>query len=170
MAHTTTLAYWTTDSNLGELDSGETFSFALTVNGADRVKFISGTYPGTLTISGVTVTLHGTAQYFINDRDYEFTLRAYDGTQTGNSNRLKFRYEGAEKILSFTGTIPATTSASTTYLFLGGNNRSGGAGGALATTYMDGYIAEVLIWTRTLTATEIASVESYINAKWALGL
>ena len=86
MAHTTTLAYWTTDSNLGELDSGETFSFALTVNGADKVKFISGTYPGTLTISGVTVTLHGTAQYFINDRDYEFTLRAYDGVDITEQN------------------------------------------------------------------------------------
>ena len=56
------------------------------------------------------------------------------------------------------------------YFYFGGNNRSGGAGGALATTYMDGYIGEILIWTRTLTGSEIASVEYYLNQKWGLGL
>jgi hypothetical protein len=45
-----------------------------------------------------------------------------------------------------------------------------GGGNALASTYMDGYIGEVLIWTRALTASEITSVEYYINQKWALGL
>ena len=93
----------------------------------------------------------------------------FDGSQTGNANRQVFRYDQAAKTLTFTGTI-GTTTGSPAYWYFGGDNRSGAAGGALASTYMDGYIGEVLIWTRALSSSEITSVEAYINQKWGLGL
>ena len=93
----------------------------------------------------------------------------FDGSQTGNANRLQFKYDRTAQTLTFTGTIP-TTTPSNAYWFVGGDNRSGANGGALATTYMDGYIGEVLIWTRTLSGSEITSVEYYLNQKWGLGL
>lgn len=90
----------------------------------------------------------------------------FDGSQTGNANRLQFRYDKAGKALSFTGTIGATTGT-INYWFFGGNNRNVGA---TQGTYMSGYIGEVLIWTRALTTAETSSVELYLNQKWNLGL
>lgn len=89
----------------------------------------------------------------------------YDGTQTGNANRLQFRYDASPQTLTFTGTIPANTGAES-YMYFGGNNRAGGAGGALAGLFMDGYIGEVMIWTRALTASEQLNVEYYLSLKW----
>ena len=91
----------------------------------------------------------------------------FDGSQTGNANRLNFRYDRAAKTLTYTGTIPATTPSNSNW-FIGGDNR-GGAGGALSFKFMNGYIGEIMIWTRALTASEQASVELYLNTKWALG-
>lgn len=93
----------------------------------------------------------------------------YDGSLSGNSNRLKFRYDRTAETLSFSGTIGATTG-SPGYYYFGGNNRSGANGGVTASTYMTGHIGEVLIWTRALSASEQASVELYVNTKWNLGL
>lgn len=90
----------------------------------------------------------------------------FDGSQTGNANRLQFRYDNAAKTLTYTGTI-GTTTGTINYWFFGGNNRNVGA---TQGTYMNGYIGEVLMWTRALTATEIAQTETYLNTKWGLGL
>ena len=93
----------------------------------------------------------------------------FDGSQTGNANRQVFRYDNAAKTLTFTGTI-GTTTGTPNYWYFGGDNRSGAAGGALASTYMDGYIGEVMIWTRALSTAEQTTVESYLYQKWGLGL
>lgn len=90
----------------------------------------------------------------------------FDGSQTGNANRLQFRYDKAGKALTFSGTISANTG-SVNYFFFGGNNRNVGA---TQGTFMSGYIGEVMIWTRALTTAEQSSVELYLNTKWALGL
>ena len=111
---------------------------------------------GTVTITNDTTKFHMYGMIF-------------DGSQTGNANRQVFRYDQAAKTLTFTGTI-GTTTGSPAYWYFGGDNRSGAAGGALASTYMDGYIGEVLIWTRALSSAEVTSVEAYINQKWGLGL
>lgn len=146
-----------------------------------RPTTLSGAFPLTVTDTstgmwwngtnwsiGVTAGNRGTVTVTDDTTKFHIYGMVYDGTQTGNANRLKFRYDRVVKTLTFTGTIPATTG-SPAYFFFGGNNRSAGVGGATAGTYMDGYIGEVMIWTRTLSATEIASVELYLNQKWALG-
>lgn len=112
---------------------------------------------GTVTITNDTTKFHSYGLVF-------------DGSQTGNANRLQFRYDNAGKTLTFTGTI-GTTTGTPAYWFFGGDNRGAvGAGNALTGTYMDGYIGEVLIWTRFLSTSEIGAVEYYINQKWGLGL
>lgn len=90
----------------------------------------------------------------------------FNGAQTGNANRLQFRYDKAGKTLTYTGTI-GTTTGNVNYFFFGGNNRNVGA---TSNTYMNGYIGEVMIWARALSTSEIASVETYLNQKWGLGL
>lgn len=119
---------------------------------------------------GVTAGNRGTVTVTNDTAKFHMYGMIYDGNQTGNANRLQFRYDKASTTLSFTGTIPATTGANQDYMYFGGDNRSGAAGGALASTYMSGYIGEVLIWQRALTTAEQTTVEAYINTKWGLGL
>ena len=88
----------------------------------------------------------------------------YNGAATGNANRLQFRYDKAATTLTYTGTVTANTG-SINYFFFGGNNR---AVGDTAGTFMNGYIGEVLIWTRTLNSSEILAAETYIANKWAI--
>lgn len=108
---------------------------------------------GTVTLTNDTSKFHSYGMIF-------------DGSQTGNANRLKFRYNNASVALTYSGTIGATTGT-INYWFFGGNNRNVGA---TQGTFMSGYIGEVLIWTRALTALEQGQVEYYINNKWNLGL
>lgn len=124
---------------------------------------------GTNWTTGVTVGNSGTATVTNDTTKFHIYGLVYDGSQTGNANRLQFRYDKSSQSLTFAGTIPATTGAQS-YMYFGGDDRSGGNGGALSGTYMTGYIGEVLIWQRTLSSTEIGSVEYYINQKWGMGL
>lgn len=89
----------------------------------------------------------------------------YDGTQSSNATRLVLRYDRSPVSLSFTGTIPTTVTTAPAYLFAGGDDRNSGT---YKQTYMDGYIGEIMFWTRALTAAEITQVETYISTKWAI--
>lgn len=118
---------------------------------------------------GVTAGNRGTVSVTNDTNKFHIYGLVFDGSQSTNAGKLQFRYDLSGKTLTFTGTIPTTTSTPA-YMYFGGDNRSGGAGGALAGTYMDGYLGEVLIWTRTLSTAELGAVELYLNQKWALGL
>lgn len=102
-----------------------------------------------------------------NTTNYAYMGQIFDGTQTNanitlqNNARLKFRYNGVQQSLTFSTNANATTSASANVL----NVASDDAGNA---NYLNGYIGELLIWTRTLTFTEQLSVESYLSEKWAI--
>ena len=76
----------------------------------------------------------------------------FDGSQSGNSNRLKGYFDGVVQTLSFTGTIPATTSnnALVDTLRIGRYNSQG--------LWSTGDYAELGMWQSTLTAEEIASL------------
>lgn len=124
---------------------------------------------GTNWSTGVTAGNRGTVTLTNDTSKFHIYGMIFDGSQTGNANRLIFRYDRVIQTLSYTGTIP-TTTGSPAYFFFGGNNRASGTGGATAGTFMDGYIGEVLIWTRALTAAERASVELYLVTKWNLSI
>ena len=69
----------------------------------------------------------------------------YDGTQSGNSNRLKGYIDGVPQTLVYTGTIPAT-SGTTDSPFLIGN--TGGHNTA-------GYVSSIQVYNRALSDSEI---------------
>jgi hypothetical protein len=83
----------------------------------------------------------------------------FDGTQTGNANRLKLRLNSVDQSLTFTGTVPATTSASTNSIYVGcdsnGTNFS-----------VQGVGAVYIFIGDTLSAVEIQNVENLLTNTW----
>jgi|GEM_PF-3021313 len=73
----------------------------------------------------------------------------FDGTQTGDANRLKLYINGVQQTLSFSGTIPATTSSINTAPFM--------AGGEPSCCYLNGTIDEVRVWNTALSAGTITA-------------
>jgi hypothetical protein len=92
----------------------------------------------------------------------------FDGSQTNanvgiqNSLRLVYRYQKAQQVLTYSANVGTQTSNTASVMYIGGNNRNN------PKSYMDGYLGEVLMWTRALSAGEIAQVESYISTKWGI--
>lgn len=83
----------------------------------------------------------------ISTGTWTFVTAVFDGSLSGNSNRLKIYTNGNQQTLSFNGTIPATTSS-------GGSTYIGRAD----TSYFNGAIDEVRIYTRALSVTEIKAL------------
>lgn len=92
----------------------------------------------------------------------------FDGSLTNanvgvqNALRLIYRYNKAQQVLTYSSNVGTQTSNVATVMYIGGNNRTA------PRTYMDGYLGEVLMWSRALSAGEIAQVESYISTKWGI--
>jgi len=103
----------------------------------------------------------------INKDQFHIYGFVFDGTATGNANRLQFRYDKTIQTLNFTGTIGATTGTPS-YWFFGGDNRGSAINSTFTSKYMDGYMGEVMIWTRALARTELSLVENYLTQKWGL--
>ena len=109
--------------------------------------------------AGATFTLDATA--YPVDTNFHHIVLTFDGTQTGNANRLKARLDGADTPLTFSGTVGTTTSASASS-FYGGVDSTGNS------NYWIGDLGECLIFTRALTTSEILAVEQYLTTKWAV--
>lgn len=75
----------------------------------------------------------------------------YDGSQTGNANRLKFYVNNVQKTLTFAGTIPASLQNSTADFNLGK------FGGSL-TRYFGGDMDLAGLWSRALAETEVRAL------------
>lgn len=71
----------------------------------------------------------------------------YDGTQTGNANRLKVYVDKVQQTLTFTGTIDSTTPAGATGAFIVGDLGSNPS--------WDGLIDDLRVYTRALTQSDI---------------
>lgn len=84
---------------------------------------------------------------------------AFDGTQTTNAASLKYRYDKTDITLSFTGTVGDALGASNTTLYIGNANGA---------NFFTGDIAEFLVFTKALTATQLSNVENYLSTKWGL--
>lgn len=128
------------------LTSTDTAGFRILYNGTNwSCTAANGT--GTSTITGDTTKFH------------LFSL-LFDGTQTGNANRLKLRYDGTEQVLNFgVTTVGATTSATASYFYVGEDN---------ASNFFAGDVAELILYSRFVSATEIASVEQYMKTHWSI--
>lgn len=99
-----------------------------------------------------------TSNYSANTGFHLHTL-IFDGSQTGNANRLIYRVDGVQQTLDFGATtVDATTNASITYMYFGANHQPA--------NYMAGYIGEILIYTQTLSGSNLSNTESYVKTKW----
>ncbi len=83
-------------------------------------------------------------------------VMVFDGTQTGNANRLKLYKNGIQQALTFGGgvTIPATTSASNAGIFQIGAETNH----VTSNRYWDGFIDEIRVYNRPLGADEIVKL------------
>lgn len=108
---------------------------------------------GTASGTGITSLLG------LNTAYHYYTVR-YDGTASGNANRLKLRVDGGDKALGFTGTVGSSTSGSITKFNIGCD----GAG----SNFFDGQIAEIVMFTEALSSEDITDVEGYLTSRWGL--
>jgi len=118
---------------------------------------------------GHSVSNYGTVSLTDDTSKFHIYGLVYDGTQSTNAGKLTFIYDLYEKALTFTGTV-GTTTGTPSYWFFGGDNRGSAVNPTFTGQYMDGYIGEIMIWTRALTPSEQTAVEQYLNTKWRLGL
>ena len=95
-----------------------------------------------------------------NSTAWQYLTMVFDGTQTGNSNRLKGYINGSLLTLAFNGTIPTITGTVNTNLNIGAylpNNN-----------YSKGNIAQTSIYNRALSAAEI--LQNFNATKTRFGL
>lgn len=94
----------------------------------------------------------GTITYTI-PAGYFHYASIFDGTQTGNANRLKLFINGVQQTLTFTYTVPATTASPASPISRIGSYVSSPAG-----WYMQGSIANIAIFDKALTNADITSL------------
>jgi hypothetical protein len=75
-------------------------------------------------------------------------------------------WNGASSVFRLDGTTSAQSVGTVALSLL----TIGAAGASLATAnaWLDGFVAEIIIVGRSLTASEIAATETYLNTKWGL--
>lgn len=100
----------------------------------------------------------GTSSYATNTGFHIHTM-LFDGTQTGNANRLTYRVDSTTQSLNFGATtVGSTTNASISHMYFGANHTPA--------SYFAGYIGEILIYTQTLSGTNLTNTENYLKQKW----
>src|SRR6056300_1611706 len=93
------------------------------------------------------------------DTSFHIHTLKFDGSQSGNAARLVYRIDGSAETLTFTGTVGTTTSASNGTIFLGCDDSA---------EFLNGDIAEFLMFNKALSGAEMTGVESYLTTKWGL--
>jgi len=93
------------------------------------------------------------------DTSFHIHTLKFDGTQSDNATRLVYRIDKADTSLTFTGTVGATTSASNGTIFIGCDDGS---------EFLNGDVAEFLMFNKALSSAEITGVENYLSTKWGL--
>lgn len=84
----------------------------------------------------------------LNDTNWHHVALVFDGTLTGNANRVKGFVDGVQQVLSFAGTVPAQTPAMVTSFVVGEDGQGGG-------DFADGFVDDVRVYTRVLTTAEV---------------
>lgn len=117
--------------------------------------YISGSY-------GYVVAMASGSAFVSRSLDTNFHIHTlvFNGTQTGNSNRFKYRIDGIEQTLTFTTNVGTQTSAVIDAILLGTDAN-------LNNDFL-GHMGEVLLYTKTLNATEINNTETYLKSKWGI--
>ena len=75
-------------------------------------------------------------------------VMVFDGSATGNSNRLKAYIQGTERTLTYDGTIPSSTGTSTANSWIGGRS----------STKFSGDIDQVRVFSKALSSNEVGKL------------
>lgn len=81
----------------------------------------------------------------LNDIAWHHIAMVFDGTLTGNANRLKAYVDGVQKTLTFKGTVASTTTTSTTPFYIG----------RVAKDYSKGQIDDTWLYARALSQADV---------------
>ena len=84
--------------------------------------------------------------------EWSHLAQVFDGTQTGNANRLKCYVNGIAQTLSFVGTVPSSSTANADVEDIRINYAQS------TPEYGNGRYCEIGVWHEPLTAAEIASL------------
>ncbi|GFE85215.1 apiosidase-like domain-containing protein [Steroidobacter agaridevorans] len=84
----------------------------------------------------------------LSDTAWHHVALVYDGTLSGNANRLKAYVDGVQRTLTFNGTVPATTTVNTTPLNIGGIQGS----------YSNGQVDDTWLYARALSLAEVNEI------------
>jgi len=134
----------------------------VTQTNTDGFQFFWDTYWGVETAGGRAKSANAG-----DTTNYIYMGQILDGSQTDpditvqNNKRLKFRINGVDQSLTFTANVGTATSGSANTLFVGADSSP-------PANPFHGYIGEMMIWTRTLSAAEITQVETYLSDKWGI--
>lgn len=81
----------------------------------------------------------------LNDTAWHHVALVFDGTLTGNANRLKAYVDGIQKTLTFSGTVGTTTSSNTTPFNIG----------KMSGEYSSGQVDDTWLYARALNQAEV---------------
>ena len=143
-----------------------TFFVVAKYDGTGSTRFLSTTDTDDIVIKNtgteITVGMAGatavTSSLALNTGYHIHTL-VFDGTLSGDANRLKYRYDGTQKSLAFTGTVGTAIDNMVDKFLIGCGDGTG---------FFDGQIAEVIAFQQTLDGTDLGDIESYLTTKWGM--
>jgi len=104
---------------------------------------------------------HTQSEAGVIDTDWHVHSLRYDESgRPDAAAALLYSLDGSGVALTTTnGTIPATTDGSNQYIYIGAADSNGTDG-------LNGYIGEVIMFSRTLNNTELRNVENYLKTRW----
>lgn len=117
--------------------------------------YINFTADGMMIVGGGNT---GIATSSFADTNYHIHTLIFDGTQSTNATKLRHRIDGVEQTLKFSVNPGATANAGTNYIYIGTDTAG--------TNDFDGYLGEVVLYTKKLTESEIKNTEAYFKNKW----
>jgi hypothetical protein len=146
--------------------AGQRAVFSYGTSGAFTTDILLGIQTGKLLVQ-VNNGADGGAEvaYTVPSGYFHYAL-VFDGTQTGNANRLKVYINGVLQTLTFVGgyTVPATTGSPTGTRY----TRVSSYGGSALGWYLIGRIAGIACYDKALSQADITSIFDY--SKTRLGL
>jgi hypothetical protein len=96
---------------------------------------------------------------FTDTASYHTLVIEFDGSLTGDANRLKCWLDGVSKTLTFDAGIGTTCNA-TNGIWLGSNHNQA--------VFHQGQVADLAMWTTKLSASDRATAETFFRDKWGI--
>jgi peptidoglycan hydrolase-like protein with peptidoglycan-binding domain len=94
---------------------------------------------------------------FLSAGTWSHVAIVFDGTTTGNSNRIKIYANGVERTVSFVSTIPSSLPATASNVVLGAYSNNKGP-------FANGAMDDVRIYSRALSVSEISELYAYTGS------